>query len=182
MTPDHAKVRFLWAKDPTHSDDLRFILGEMAKATNALGFIPRAGVERHAKRKRAAIVERNDDRLGYAIFSLSRQRPTVTINQCYVRADARLIEHGRALVSALREKWPHRRLQCSCAADLAAVIFWSQLGFTRAGVRTRANARGRAIIEFKLPALVPDPELFPTHEEAEFVSLQLGFGTECHNA
>lgn len=160
-------VRFTCLDDASHVSDIAFVLSEAKKATNALGFIPKPGIERHARNGKIALLERNDDLVGFAVFSTRKDGLRLCVNQCYVRPDARMIENGRELVRALQKKWPHARVELSCAADLAAVFFWSAIGFFQAKILKPANTRKRAILRFVHPPLTQSLLWLPSHEELD---------------
>lgn len=129
---------------------LRFIRGERKKETDALGFIPWAGVERHDELGRLAVCSRDGDLVGFVLFGGSRE--TERVFQLAVRRDARRIEHGRALVAVVENQATQLRrgvLTARVAADLPAVAFWEALGFKAHEIGPGGNRRGRMVVTFR---------------------------------
>lgn len=74
----------------------------------------------------------NADLVGYILWSCNRGIMCCFV--VYVRRDARLLIHGRALVDWIIEEGARRgctRVELWCAIDLAANLFWAALGFER---------------------------------------------------
>jgi hypothetical protein len=67
--------------------------------------------------------------------------------QIWVRRDARLIEHGRALIDHLEDAHARRlnawQLRAWVAEDLEANLFWPQIGFVYRGWRWGPARRAR---------------------------------------
>lgn len=108
----------------------------------------------------------NSDLVGYIIWG--RSNGTMRCYVVWVRNDARLLVHGRALVLAIEHQG--RRMHCSridlwCATDLPANLFWRALGFEKKAWRWgRGNSRRRhwlwrrAIAEHQPPQPTGEPQ------------------------
>lgn len=100
---------------------------------HCIGWLPFAAYDDACESGRVLTLQRNDEQVGFALWSVSRELE-LRILQIWVRPDARMIENGRALVEAMIETAVARRcwrLRLWCAEDLAANIFWELLGFQR---------------------------------------------------
>lgn len=100
---------------------------------DAIGWLTWAAVEHYHDVGRTAAVVRDGDLVGFASFRVNEFEQRAKIMQVWVRPDARMIEHGRALVhrvarEALRTVSP-ACLSLWCADDLAANRFWRAMGF-----------------------------------------------------
>ena len=113
---------------------------------NAIGFLPWGAYEDASRNNRLYSLFRNGDRVGFVLWSANQQRE-IRILQIWVRKDARLIEHGRALVEHLHNTHARRlhawQLRAWVAEDLAANLFWPQIGFSRVGWRWGPARRSR---------------------------------------
>lgn len=145
--------------------DVSFIMGEAKKGTKSIGFIPKDGIWQAVNERRVLILERNSDRVAFVIFG--RSRTSIKCYQIWVREDARMLLHGRALVHQLEEEAAaanKQRLRLWCLQDLPAMVFWKALGFTKAGQRPGGKwARCPHILWVReLPNVTPT--LFATSE------------------
>lgn len=105
------------------------------KDRKKIGFLPWPCFQTAHQQENLATISRNGDLVGYCLFRVNRDRE-LHIVQTWVRADARLILHGRMLIDFVEseaKKKHHNlwRIRLWCATDLAANFFWSALGFTR---------------------------------------------------
>ncbi len=127
--------------------DLPYIVSLANKESLSLGFIPKpayeAAITGHKTGKRWSttcndkifVCEENGDLVGFVMFSYGK---ISKCNQIAIQADARLIERGKALLSAAvahgnlvgREDFA-----CGCADDLPSNLFWQQMGWIRVGER-----------------------------------------------
>jgi len=99
---------------------------------DALGWFPRAAYLGCHEQGRLIVVTNNDDVVGYCVHN-EKTAPT-RIFLTWVRKDARLILHGRALVDFVANvalQRGHNRIELWCATDLAANLFWEALGFSK---------------------------------------------------
>ena len=114
--------------------ELITFVGSASKGSaHEIGFLTYAAYEEAHARNRLITLRRNNDLCGFILYSLNQQREC-RILQIWVRADARIIEHGRALIAWLEKKiagpancWC---LRCWCAEDLESNHFWPAVGFT----------------------------------------------------
>lgn len=113
---------------------------------HAIGWMPFVAWEkRHAWGDLLAL-HRNDDLVGWCMMSKVSGYQELRCLQIWVRPDARMIEHGRALVDELnRLAWDRGAivLRLWCAEDLPANLFWKQLGFRYRGWRWGKAKKGR---------------------------------------
>lgn len=105
---------------------------------HCIGFLPHGAYDDARNHNRLFSLFRNDDRVGFILWSANTTRE-VRILQIWVRTDARLIEHGRALIDHLEMQHARRlhawQLRAWVAEDLAANAFWPQIGFLYRGWR-----------------------------------------------
>jgi len=97
---------------------------------HCLGWIPREQIRGIHASGRMLVCYNNDDLVGYVAWAASRG--LMRIYYTWVRNDARLILHGRALVDhvdAIARQLNLPRVELWCATDLAANMFWRALGF-----------------------------------------------------
>lgn len=117
---------------------VRFVDSAMRADGRCLGFLTTQAIRGAYDAGRTVTLYRNGDRVGYATWSLNSSREC-RILQIWVRPDARMIEHGRAIISEIEQRIakPHRCwvIRCWVAEDLAANIFWPAIGFAKKGWR-----------------------------------------------
>lgn len=110
----------------------------IVKDGHCIGFLPHGAYHDATKSNRLFSLFRNDDRVGFILWSANQLREC-RILQIWIRRDARLIEHGRALVEHLEEAHARKlhawQLRAWVAEDLEANLFWPQIGFTKHGWR-----------------------------------------------
>jgi len=113
---------------------------------NAIGFLPWGAYTDACNHNRLFSLLRNSDRVGFLLWSSNPLRE-IRILQIWIRSDARLIEHGRALIEHLQNAHARKlrswQLRAWVAEDLAANLFWPQVGFLRTGWRWGRAQRGR---------------------------------------
>jgi len=113
---------------------------------HCIGFLPHGAYHDATTNNRLFSLFRNDDRVGFILWSSNELREC-RILQIWIRRDARLIEHGRALVEHLEEAHARRlhawQLRAWVAEDLEANLFWPQIGFTKKGWRWGPAKRAR---------------------------------------
>lgn len=99
-----------------------------------IGFLPWVVYDEAAPQARLIVASVNNDRVGFLLWSRTPRRE-LRINQIWLRADARLLTYGRAMLDFLdAHVVPHAqvwRLRCWVAQDLAANLFWQAMGFQR---------------------------------------------------
>ena len=123
-----------------HDQRELILLADFATHTDGhcIGWLPRQAWHNACDSGRMYSLFRNDDRVGWVMWSRNQQRE-LRILQIWVRSDARLIEHGKALVTHLEEAHARRlhawQLRAWVADDLAANLFWPQIGFVYKGWR-----------------------------------------------
>lgn len=120
-THESAELRKLWVHG-VHAD------------TNAVGWLPTSVFDTRARSDEVTAVYRNRELVGWCLRGESYARKVMKIYQVWVRPDARVLEHGRALITNIC----HIAINASChileawvAEDLAANVFWNAIGFTR---------------------------------------------------
>lgn len=98
---------------------------------HCLGWLPRSAYDARHEEGQIYVCHNNGDHVGHCMWQ-SHER-IAKIFMTWVRPDARLILHGRALVDEIEKEAATRRcnlLSLWCAEDLAANFFWRALGFT----------------------------------------------------
>lgn len=110
---------------------MSFIYSASRLDGNMIGWMPYQAYDtRHAQGRLIALWN-NNDLVGFLMWS-PNQLGEIRILQIWVRADARMILHGRALVNWLdheAQKTGHQVIRLWCAVDLAANLFWPAVGF-----------------------------------------------------
>lgn len=111
-----------------------FLLADKACTVDGhcLGWLPRQAYRENHRRGNIFAVYNNDDLVGYCLFHVSGT--DCRIYHTWVRQDARLIMHGRALLDAVEDEATRRganRITLWCAVDLAANLFWEAMHFQR---------------------------------------------------
>ena len=127
-----SELRNLW-KHGVHRD------------THAVGWLPTSVFDSRANTDDVTAVYRDGELVGWCLRGESKARKVLKIYQIWVRPDARVLEHGRALIDQLiviahREKCSY--LEAWVAEDLEANIFWQAIGFIRTVWRW---GRGRSL-------------------------------------
>ena len=128
-------------------DDIPYIVSLANKESFCLGFIPKMAYEaaitgiKTGKRwsntcnDKLFVCEENKDLVGFVMFSYGK---ISKVNQICIQSDARLIERGKALLSAGIAHGNLRGIEdfgCGCADDLASNFFWLQMGWVKAAER-----------------------------------------------
>jgi len=125
---------------------------------HAIGFLPYGAYHDATRTGRLFSLFRNGDRVGFILWSCNQLREC-RILQIWIRKDARLIEHGRALVAHLENKHARRlhlwQLRAWVATDLEANLFWPQIGFQKIGWRWGPARRSRRHYLWVRPIVTP---------------------------
>lgn len=148
---------------------LILFVGSASKVdAHSIGFLTHAAYEEAHARNKIITLCRNNDLCGFILYSLNSRREC-RILQIWVRTDARIIEHGRALINWLEKEiagpaqcWC---LRCWCAEDLPSNEFWAAMHFTNPTWRwgpAHNPRRHRLWLRLILPA--PYPSL-ASHEQ-----------------
>ena len=122
---------------PATLDDIPFIDALRAKEWESVGFIPKTRYEMEVEGERSGtilVVSENGEPCGFVYATHSHTMTSVT--QLAVAQDARRIERGKALVTAIQDvadRKGHYGLRCRVAADLEANAFWQAIGFDQVG-------------------------------------------------
>lgn len=114
-----------------------------------LGFLPRLAYSQAVGLGRVFLCFENGEPCGYAIHGPAKR--VTKIYQVVVTDDCRRVEHGTALVEAIRLVADGERaheLSCHVAEDLEAIQFWNQIGFRIVGERCRRQDRKRKQFRF----------------------------------
>lgn len=140
--------------DDAAASALRFVMAGRRSDSDALGFIPRAGVLRHHRTGKLAVLLLDGELAGFSLFGGSNH--VGKIFQLWVPRDARRIEHGRLLTNVCGGLCHLRGLpilRAKVAADLPAVSFWRALGFREKEVAPGGMRRGRLVVTFERESL-----------------------------
>ena len=128
----------------------------VARDTHAVGWLPVSAFETRAAADDIVAVYRNEELVGWTVIATSKSRAIMRLYQIWVRPDARVLEHGRALVDAVRTRGiAHRchRIEAWVGEDLPANLFWSAIGFTRSNWRWGRGKKPRKIFLWTTPTL-----------------------------
>lgn len=102
--------------------------------TNAIGWLPKSVFDSRASTDEVTAVYRAGDLVGWALRGTSTSRRVLKIYQIWVRPDARIVEHGTALIGQLRTQALMNKcsyVEAWVAEDLPANLFWEAIGFQR---------------------------------------------------
>lgn len=111
---------------------------------DALGFIPAAGPQGLTTllpRGRVVLALDGQDLLGYVAYTLNVAQELLTIHQCVVKDDARLLGIGKQLVERAKTEYPDAQYIAKVRDDLAANHFWEAIGFTQFDQRPHETSR-----------------------------------------
>ena len=136
--------------------DLNFILDLQRKFHEAVGFLPGPHTLKQLSAGNVLLATDNDDEAGFLLVQprLASQPTTASIHQACVCLDARRQSLATQLVRTAAAAAIARGqtiLQCSCATDLEANLFWQYLGFRPIATRAGGQKRGRTITLWRLP-------------------------------
>lgn len=123
-----------------------------ASESDALGFIPAAGLKRLALAGRLLIGRLDGHAAGYITWGGKRE--TLRIHQLVVARDCRLRGVGTCLLAlALADGFRRGRSECIArvAADLPANAFWVRAGFVCERNEPGGSRRARRINVYRLP-------------------------------
>lgn len=124
-------VRLTTPQEPR--DTVMAILHLMRRDKDALGFVPAGGsqgIEQLIPRGLIAVAESDGEVIGYASHTCNPSQTRVTIHQCVVRDDARLLGLGRHMVDLVAGNHANKEVVAKVRTDLAANHFWQAIGFT----------------------------------------------------
>lgn len=131
--------------------------------SHAVGWLPTGVFDARAKSNEVTAVYRENELVGWCLRGRSSARRVLKIYQIWVRPDARIIEHGRALITDLvtiAQRHKDTYLEAWVAEDLPANLFWHAIGFTRTVWRWGRGERLRKIWRwFKLAEDFPKPRI-----------------------
>lgn len=153
LCPDVATVVSRDAPERFRAQILSFSAHAVRSDADKIGWLPYQYYDAMDAAGRLVAVTRNGDLVGFATFTKPNFGLETKIIQCWVRPDARMIEHGRALVARVDEISAPRGaawLSCWVATDLAAMQFWPAIGFAsiqqRLGRGDLVDLRGRRVL------------------------------------
>lgn len=130
-----------------NESDIPYIVSLSKKESFCLGFIPKmaytaaiTGIKTGKRwsntcNDKLFVCVENNDLVGFVMFSYGNP---AKCNQICIQEDARLIERGKALLSA---GISHGNLMgiedfaCGCADDLPSNFFWNRMGWIKVGER-----------------------------------------------
>lgn len=119
--------------------------------TNAIGWLPLAAYDQRFVNGEILTITRNNELVGWALIGKSQARAVLKIYQIWVRTDARIMEHGRALIWEIES---HRHaasatyMEAWVADDLAANLFWRAIGFAATVWKWGRGKSSRKIIRY----------------------------------
>jgi len=113
-----------------HDETMLFAYDACRIDGECIGWLPRVAYDQADQAGRLFALRNNGDLVGIMLFGLNAH--SIKCYQIWVRRDARLIEHGQALVEhaeKIGQKLHKQLLSLWCAEDLPANHFWKSLGF-----------------------------------------------------
>ena len=128
-------------------EDVPYIVNLAKKESLSIGFIPKpaypaaiTGIKTGKRwsnvcNDKLFVCVENGQLVGFVLFSYGK---VAKCNQIAIQSDARLIERGRALLSAAISHGNLRGIEdfaCGCADDLPSNFFWKQMGWHKFGER-----------------------------------------------
>jgi len=123
---------------------------------HCLGWLPRKVYDIRHDEGQIYVCHNNGDHVGHCMWAITDR--VAKIYMTWVRPDARMILHGRALVEAIEQaaaKRGCRLISLWCAEDLAANIFWRAIGFTNCGWRFGRGKKPRRHILWRRDIVLP---------------------------
>lgn len=123
---------------------------------HCLGWLPRKAYVGSHEAGRMICCHNNNDLVGYMIFGFDLY--DMRVYHTWVRRDARLILHGRAMVehcNALAFQKGAANIALWCAEDLPANIFWGALGFINTNWRWGKAKKPRRHLGWQRPVYDP---------------------------
>lgn len=174
----------------TLAEDLRFAGTASKHDADKVGWMPLGAYREATAQRRLVICTNNGDRVGFTLWQYKAGE--LKLYQVWVRADARLIVHGRSLVShveAIAATHGCYRLRAWVAEDLAANLFWAAIGFQNISWRwsPRKTSKRKHLLWIRsivpgLPVTTPHaqqdagPLLLPTSPKLQTTSQELMLG------
>lgn len=145
---------------------LTFAVGSTRIDGQCIGWLPTAAYVGAHEQGRIIACYNNGDLVGYILWGANNG-----IMRCFVvwvRRDARLIIHGKALVQRIEEEGARRgctRVELWCAVDLAANLFWQAIGFSKICWRWGRAKKARRHWLWRRAITSPSPTPRPTWHE-----------------
>lgn len=134
IDPSDLTVRLTLDLPPDRQTEALLICGHAVRADgDSIGWLPWQAYTMRHERRELIVAHRNGDLVGFVLMSTVIQGELRCL-QVWVRRDARLLIHGRALVTRLEQLGIERGahvLRCWVAEDLAANFFWTAIGFKK---------------------------------------------------
>lgn len=127
--------------------DLDFIIGLMKQDYEALGFIPRIGIEQYIQAGHYCLQTRQGIPVGYLLHGSSKSE-IMPITQTIIDFDYREKRYGIDILSQVIERARQgnaKYIRVRCAKDLPSNDFWVHVGFKHVNTLYPNNKRKRAI-------------------------------------
>jgi len=145
--------------------DLDYILAQMRRETDALGFIPEPTLrQRFIRRDLYQIIrDGRGRRTGYVIHGPPRSGRPLFLHQTLVELDRRRRHHAQRAIDAIARQGlaaGSTELRLRCGMDLEANAFWQAIGFHLVAIETGGNRRNRILAIYRFP-LEPRQTLWP---------------------
>lgn len=142
---------------PHTMNDLHYIIALMRTETDALGFIPRAGLWNRIVRKHRYLIQTDGHgfRRGYLLHGPPLPDQPLRIYQACIDLDHRRIKYATEMVHRLITRAGDAgssEILLRCAADLPANSFWQASGFHVVRILPGGSKRRRIIHLYRLPA------------------------------
>lgn len=135
--------------------DADFICGLMRENTDALGFIPSPTIKDRFIPRGHYLIQRNrfGKPVGYLIHGPVHPDGTLYVHQTCISLERRHRHFGQQTINIFLDRAIRngaKLVRLRCAADLAAVHFWTALHFRQGETSKGGTRRKRSIIHFQL--------------------------------
>jgi ribosomal protein S18 acetylase RimI-like enzyme len=144
----------LQLNSPSARELLNQWLAASRKDARSIGWLPTSAFYTRCAEDGVVVCYRNADLVGWAMTGVSQARLVMKVYQIWVRPDARIVEHGRALMDHVYTKAAAAscfQVEAWVAEDLEANMFWSAIGFMRLNWRWGRRTSTRRIFRWVTP-------------------------------
>lgn len=128
--PTAAEVR-VTIRQGFDSIDQMFAASIQKKHKVELGFLNFEALGTAASNGKLLIADVNETPAGFIIYTRFLRNLTVTVHQCAVLDEYRMIGIGKNLIAALAATNPGFSIWCKVRVDLPANFFWEAIGFKK---------------------------------------------------
>ncbi len=167
--PNHSDALSLFPAGPDRAEDanrsvklavdndLFYVVNLQKQWTNAVGFLPKAALQRYIHADQCLVARVNGQHAGY-INWCCRPDGLLTVPQVAISPELLRSSLGSAIITTLKQAAVHggcSHLRLKSRSDLDCNQFWPQHGFTPTSVILRPSSRGLPLIEWTCSLLPP---------------------------